>query len=68
MGGEEFCQKTDEARRQDFCPVVQPGTCFTFQPGHILYTFGPNLVFVSSRSRGVGMCESGFLDLHISIA
>ena len=47
---------------------VQPGTCFTFQPGHIFYTFGPNLMLVSGRRRAVGMCESGFWDLHISIA
>ena len=52
--------------------TVQPGTYFTFQTGHILYTFGPVFRFGSSSllvlaAEAVGMWESlvlGFPHFH----
>jgi len=45
---------------------VQPGTCFTFQTGHILYTLGPifgvwYFIFVVVAAEAVEMWESPLL-------
>src|SRR5450432_3314858 len=50
----------------DIESAVQPGTCFTFQTGHILYTLGPifgvwYFIFVVVAAEAVEMWESPLL-------